>query len=168
MQTINIPEVTKAQPDWPIIRIPAASLHLVLSSRGLLLYGFDDSGHYELKPVQVQFSQAVIQTEGVQYRKDEPEPGYTCYQYTTDSYSRYQNFEKFCESDQAIKEMRSGCCVYSSETTCCAVIVSASGFSNVFESDIFPWAKRLGAEFIDKETEQPVNVNIIKHESRIR
>jgi hypothetical protein len=171
-KTINIPEFKLAQLDWPIIRIPAKNLHLLLKNPAQdvedSVYDLNKDWVYELKPAAEKFSPAVIQTEGRNYSFAQEQ--IVCYQYRTDTACHFTEFSTFCQSDPKLKQVESGFDVSpnSDGKRSWVVLVSAAGFGNIFESDIFPWAKRLRAEFFDKETDQPVNVNIIKHESRIR
>jgi hypothetical protein len=161
IETINIPEVSKAKLDWPIIRIPANNLHSVLESRGQVCYKFSgENCFYELEPAEVKFSPAVIQTGGRNYSFAERE--IVCYQYKTDAVCRFENFFKFCKSDPVLKQVESGLNVSqnSDADRSWVVLVSASGFDNIYESEIFKWAKNLRAEIIDPETSKPVRVNI--------
>ena len=172
IETINIPEVSKAKLDWPIIRIPANNLHLVLESRGQdvedWVYDLNENWVYELKPAKVKFSPAVIQTEGRNYSFAQEE--IICYQYRTDAACHFAKFLKFCQSDPELEQVENGFDVSpkSDGNRGWVVLVSAAGFGDVMEPKIFQWAKNLRAEIIDPETSEPVHVNIIKHESRIR
>ncbi len=169
IETINIPEVSKAKLDWPIIRIPANNLHLLLESHGRGCYTFsDENWFYELEPAEVKFSPAVIQTGGRNYSFAEEE--IVCYQYKTDAVCRFQNFFKFCQSDPMLKQVESGLNVSpnSDADRSWVVLVSPSGFGNICESEIFKWAKNLRAEIIDPETSEPVHVNIERQSSKDR
>jgi hypothetical protein len=172
LKTINIPEFTSAELDWPIIRIPAKNLHLSLKNPAQdfedWVYDLNENWVYELKPAAVKFSPAVIQTEGRNYSFAQEQ--IVCYQYRTDTACHFTKFSTFCQSDPELKQVESGFDVSpnSDGNRGWVVLVSAAGFGDVLEPKIFQWATNLEAKFFDKETDQPVNVNIIKHKSRIR
>jgi hypothetical protein len=160
-EEIHISGFAKPELSWPIIRIPANNLNIIMRSRTKypgMSCPSEEPQFYDLKTAEVNFSPARIETGEKIYSL--PAREFICYQYRTASDHRAMKFMNFCREDPAIKEIEIGRidCAEDNKKRNWVVLVNAceGGFGSILESEIFPWAESIGAELLHPETEAPV------------